>query len=79
MPLYDVIEDIMVNVIPDNTVFTSHTIIKYLIQKRTDDYLHEHPHGYTTRQYHSEIGKLIAEIAYNRNYVLLGPAWGYNI
>ncbi len=61
-------------------VFTSHTIIEYLIQKHGDHYLQDYIPRLGTALYHGRIGQLIRNIAVDELHCTpLGPAWSKNI
>lgn len=52
------IQSIIQHQIPNGCIFDAHSIIEYLIQNHSDDYLSFYRNG-TTEFYHSEISKTI--------------------
>jgi len=54
----EVIQAIIQNQIPKGCIFDAHSIIDYLIQNYSNDYLTSYRNG-TTEFYHSEISKTV--------------------
>jgi hypothetical protein len=74
----NLIQTIILRVIPKGCVFDAHSIIEYLLQNHSDIYLSSFQNGWTTEYYHSEISKTIAsfeESLINR----VGQSWSQNI
>ncbi len=63
------IKEVIENVIPDNHVFTSHTVIEYLIQQCSKQYVRGNNHHLNMKDYHGEIGAYIAAVVRAHHYV----------
>jgi hypothetical protein len=64
--------------IPAGMIFDTHTIIEYLLQNDTDEYL-KHCKGMTTLSYHGFIGQTISEIADEGLVENIGKSWSLTI
>ncbi len=74
----NIILSIIQGEIPKGCIFDAHSIIEYLIQNYSDDYLSSYKDGWTTKFYHSEISKIIAEFEEN-TIKRQGNCWSLNI
>jgi hypothetical protein len=64
--------------IPVGNIFDSHTIIDYLLQNYTDEYL-QNCNGRNVETYHSNIANIIAAIADDGLARRIGDSWSKNI
>ena len=72
----DIINEI-INKIPSGAIFDTHTIIEYLLQNNSDEYLLESKNR-TTEQYHGYIGRTID--SFNERLIeQKGKSWSKNI
>jgi len=74
----NIIQSIIQDKIPKQCIFDAHSIIEYLIQNQSDNYLSSHQKGWSTKFYHSEISRTIASfegIIIKR----VGNSWSLNI
>jgi len=73
----EIIETIIED-IPPGMVFDTHTIIEYLLQNYSDEYL-QNCNGRTTLSYHGYIGQVIDGITKEGLVKRVGDSWSLNI
>lgn len=68
--LKSLIEEFIRNQIPAGHIFDAHSIIGFLIEHHSDDYLNFHTSKEMTAQFHSRISKLIDSLCSNQDPVI---------